>query len=345
MKQLLLLFTTFFILGKTKAAILNVSNNPAYPTAYPTITGAVTAASVGDTIYIYPSAQGYNENISLTKRLVLIGGGVFSGRVGTVGTSVQHINIENTAANGTVLMGLNIYSYLRIGYTGITHQNITITDCKFREGSDGLFINASNVLFENNIVPSDCSLNFSSFTLSNLIIRNNLFFSAIKLSTGSQATIDNNVFMSNDNGKYAFDGHYNLSNCVIKNNIFYKMNPVVTYAGMAAQLINNIYYLTNNIIPNTGLSSGNTNANPLFVNVPAVGAANFSITHSYKLQTGSPAVNAGTDGKDLGVWGGTSPINTFFEAPIPRVIDIKLANSTVPVGGVLQVTIKATKAQ
>jgi hypothetical protein len=346
MKQLLLLFTTFFILGKTKAAILNVSNNPAYPTAYSTVMGAVTAASVGDTIYIYPSAQGYNENVNLTKRLVLIGGGVFSGRVSTNSTYVQQINIENTAANGTVIMGIDIYSYLRIGYSnGIQHQNITITDCKFREGSDGIFINVSNLLFENNIVPQHCSLNLSSIISSSTIIRNNLFFSAIKLASGSQATIENNVFMSNDNSIFAFDGYYNLSNCVVKNNIFYKMNPAASYATINTQFSSNIHYLTNSSIPNTGSSSGNINADPKFVNVPTVGAANFSLAHNYKLQLNSPGKNAGTDGTDLGVWGGLFPINSFFEPPIPRVIDIKLTNATVPVGGQLQVTIKATKAQ
>jgi hypothetical protein len=67
--------------------------------------------------------------------------------------------------------------------------------------------------------------------------------------------------------------------------------------------------------------------------------------YDYHLQAGSPGINFGTDGKDVGMWGGTVPVNLGFEPPVPRIYDLKVNNATVPAGGTIQLTIKATKAQ
>jgi pectin methylesterase-like acyl-CoA thioesterase len=73
-------FTTLLILFcivslSAFATIRTVSNDPQNPAQFNTIQAAVNAAVVGDTIYVNASSTTYSENVSVTKRLVLIGGG------------------------------------------------------------------------------------------------------------------------------------------------------------------------------------------------------------------------------------------------------------------------------
>jgi hypothetical protein len=131
----------------------------------------------------------------------------------------------------------------------------------------------------------------------------------------------------------------------IWNNIFFKSNPIGPNGVTSlSEFKNNIYHLTNNPPPANGLSSGNINADPQFVNFPIAGAT-FSFDYNFHLQPSSPGINYGTDGKDVGMWGGPVPVNWGFEPPIPRIYELTVNNSTVPAGGTLQLTIKATKAQ
>jgi hypothetical protein len=81
---------------------------------------------------------------------------------------------------------------------------------------------------------------------------------------------------------------------------------------------NNLTFGTsNNALPPAGTGVGNTGSNnkpgedPLFVNVPFNTA--YAETMDFTLQAGSPAVNAGTDGTDIGVTGGAYPIDKNFK--------------------------------
>lgn len=65
--------------------------------------------------------------------------------------------------------------------------------------------------------------------------------------------------------------------------------------------------------------------------------------NDYTLQPDSPAKNAGTDGTDIGVTGGSMP---FFSlqggtSPIPQILTVDVQNASVPKGGVLEVKVKA----
>jgi len=66
----------------------------------------------------------------------------------------------------------------------------------------------------------------------------------------------------------------------------------------------------------------------------------------YRLQPGSAAANYGTDGKDVGIYGGTSPIDYPLagEPPVPQIKSMTINNNVVPPGGTLNVNVKAKKA-
>jgi hypothetical protein len=331
-----------------QANILTVSNSTVYPAQYSTIMSAVNAAVAGDTIYIYPTGPSnfYAEPININKKLVIIGGGVYADRVGKLGTwsqtSSYSLQITSAAAEGSVIMGMGFVSPVAVGTLADPVNNIMFSDCRF----SGCEVYGNNIVFENNIMSST-PVNVSSYGALNIIFRNNLVYAGIGLRPGTTGILENNVFVTSDQAnaalRYIQNGEAWGPGVTMRNNIFYRAD--IGPAAAQSPFVNNIYFLTNNPTPSTLGSSGNMNANPLFINLPPNGSTDFVLAHDFHLQASSPGKNFGTDGKDAGVWGGNRPINAFFESPLPRVIQITLSNNTIPTGGQVQLTIKATKAQ
>jgi hypothetical protein len=329
------------------ATIFIVSNNATYPGQYSTVPAAVNAATAGDTIYVYPGW--YPENISISKRLVIIGSGINPQRPSALSSTVNNLTISSAAASGSVLMGISIYASFVSGTDANPVNNLILSDCQFT----GITIYGSNVLIENCILQSNYAtggiLYMPLYGSSGNILQNNYIHGAIALRPGTNTIIRNNIFASGDANTAAFtdlqQGEPFGPSVRIWNNIFFKSNPTGPRGvSDASEFKNNIYHLTGNPTPVNVLSSGNINADPQFVSFP-IGGAGFSFAYNYHLQPASPGINYGTDGKDVGMWGGPVPVNTGFEPPIPRIYEFTVNNATVPAGGTIQLTIKATKAQ
>jgi hypothetical protein len=320
--------------------IRTVSNSPAFPGQYNTVGAAIAASSPGDTIYIMPSNIGY-DGFTLDKRLVIIGSGLNPQRPSHLGTGAPAFGITIDGA-GSSIMGINFWAGSIVGNSSAYVNNLYLSDCYF----GALEIFSSNLIIENCIFNENFHPGESN---SNNVYQNNIFNRGIILKPSSNAIIRNNIFASHDVNLHAFyqqnNGEFAGPGVQILNNIFYKNNPTgINGVANNCTFKNNIYYLTNNPVPTNATSSGNINADPLFVNYPAAGSY-FDWLWNYKLQPASPGINYGTDGKDISIWGGQVPVNAGFEPPIPRIYDLTAASISVPVGGSLQLTIKATKAQ
>jgi hypothetical protein len=320
----------------SKAGLLTVSNNSGFPAQYATIAAAITAANAGDTIYVYATGNYYGEVNTLTKRLIIFGGGSQTNG----GCWTDRINC-NPGSDGSVISGFGFAAN-----ANCSANNVAYTDCQFNSNGGCFTFNGNNGLLENNIFYIGLCLN--TYGLSNIVIRNNIFYSGFGGLPGITGTVSNNVFSSATAGDGTFwflqNGEAMGNGLTISNNIFYKKSPA---HGVVSQcnFIKNIYYDTNGNVPpvNAG-SSGNIEADPQFENYPAGGISSYNLAHSYKILAASPGHNYGTDGTDVGVWGGQNPMNVPFYAPLPRVYEITAVNNTVPQGGQLQLTIKATKA-
>lgn len=335
--------------GSAWATILTVCPNTSYPAQYTSVQAANDAASAGDTIYIYPAKYLVATNIS--KRLVLIGPGLDPHRPTKVlANMIQPFHLVGAECSGTVIMGIAFnHEVLSGDYTTLVN-NISFIECRFNKTAQ---LWGNNILVENCILYrcAQCDAVTLAFFTDNAygnIIQNSYIQGSIALQSGTNTFIRNNIFASGDANTNVFlDMTWQLSygpGVQIFNNIFYKSNPTTPYnATNECAFINNIYYLTSTPIPSNPSSSGNINVDPQFVNYPAAGAE-FSFDYDYHLQPTSPGINYGTDGNDVGMWDGPVPVNAGFEPPIPRITELKMSNSTVPVGGTLQMTIKATKA-
>ena len=113
--------------------------------------------------------------------------------------------------------------------------------------------------------------------------------------------------MYNNGGCYTTSYIYNAT---IQNNIFYKADPIAFTGGCAMN--NNISYSPSaTFSPMTG--NGNLdNVDPQFVNFPAAGAP-FGFSYDFHINAASPAHLAGSDGKDMGIYGGTFPCSLYGE--------------------------------
>jgi hypothetical protein len=126
-----------------------------------------------------------------------------------------------------------------------------------------------------------------------------------------------------------------------------------TTIGAASEYNPTNNFVTTYIGAGGGSNSGAGNQmgiDPLFENV--TNNDTYNDTFNYRLKTGSPGKNAGTDGTDLGIYGGSYPfpsggaIGSGFDTspmpPIPQVTELNILNATVPVNGTLNVNVKAT---
>lgn len=232
---------------------------------------------------------------------------------------------------------------VQTGTFGYTLRDITISKCVL--GGNGLFRTGGNVAADN-IIVRNCftgiyfeptgsvtnlliyqnflySIYFNGGSLSSAIISNNIvdkgnsnrFGFNNSLSTNS-VVITNNNFLAEDDISGSSFMQYDLHDAIVSNNIFYGCSPRYTNGPVFERnvFVNNLSFGTSNdALPPAGTGVGNTGSNnqvgqnPLFVNAPF--NALWAATWDFTLQATSPAKDAGSDGTDIGITGGSYPVN------------------------------------
>ena len=332
MKKLLLLLVlaSFY---KVQAKVLTVSNRPGASAQYQTVPDAIAAAAAGDTIYIQGSETSYG-NITIDKKLTIIGTGHNPQKENALVSELSSVQLGaedaagvQAAASGSSLIGLKISSVRTSNYG---QKDITIKRCKVSSiqasGRTGGI--CTDWIIENNIINQIVSYNQKT-DASNFIIRNNII--TFNLYYVSGCVVSNNIFLGNNN---SFPEVYNS---IIQNNIFYGNTP---QGANNSTFNNNISYSSTNTALPYGTNSGNNNkvnVDPKFTNYPGGG---FSYEHDYHLQASSPGKNAGTDGTDIGIYGGMGFSETG-EPPIPVVRAFSIQNGVIAPNGKLKVQFKA----
>lgn len=341
-----LMLMMFMASVSLKATVRTVSNSSVYPAQFTSVQAAADASLTGDTLQLMPSSTSYG-NLNVSKRLVVLGIGVNNGATTTpdldctLGITLQY-SLPNANASNSVFQGLIISSMsAAVGVSGVVVEhcyflpsstsiepgvNFRIARCTgsstpIRMNAGGVL---SNSLFSNLTISSVNNISQSGGLISNCIIVNSSWSSLRNI------LITNNIFLN-----LTRSGSINSSNnqgCVFNNNLTYNYpQPLLPSAG------------------NSG--SGNLeNQQPLFVNVPS--SANYytstphytNFTYNYRLASNSPGKNAGTDGQDLGLYGGQYPWTANIGFPgIPQITEMEILNSVAPVNGSLNVRVKAVK--
>jgi len=370
-----LLFATVSLF--TCAAIHTVSKEAVIPAQFTSIQAAVNASEHGDTIYIYGAGTMYSENVVLTKKLSLIGSGFNPDREDRMPTRIMNIVFtrgasENENSSGSVISGVEatdmtitrasqnvpipsgflierckINTLQRLCGSSILIRHNIITSLIFG-GNPGL---GTDITISNNIIENISSINSGaslitnniigtcSATLKNAVWQNNIFLGDYFYSTTS-------IFHSDRSG-YSFEvsGNAFSNNLTASGNLFESAyqeyyTPVDALA--------NVYYNSGYQGINTG--TGNLHATaPRFEYIALSKSIDFQF-NDFRLKNDSPGKNAGTDGTDIGIYGGNNPWpdggapgSGFQLSPmpaIPHIISSKLLNPVVRQGEDLHLEIK-----
>lgn len=355
MKTKKLFFIAVFALLTTGAfaIVRTVSNNTNSPGQYTSLQAAVDASGItGDTIMVAGSPTSYG-NVTIAKRIILVGAG-WHNPYGN-NTIIENIYLQrsNDYVNsaGTKIMGIyvnnGIYLQPNSGGGDFAITNVLIERCYFNSVDFARDYYWNAVQYNNDTIRN-CFvagyINFSSVQYAsnygNVQIHNNFFNGSYVNGAGtvqSNIYLRNNVFVNRTSNVF----NSNVYNWVIENNIFYGAYPT---GGTNCAFTKNIGYLCPDMPGSGNIGSGNmNNTNPLFVNFPLLGAG-FSWSYDFHLQGTSPGKNAGTDGTDIGIYGGMLPMEIGINPHFPQMMSLTLpSGSSVPAGGTLNVHFTAKK--
>lgn len=299
-------------------------------------TEAYNAAVAGDTIYLPGGNLLYPATID--KSLTIKG--------------VGHFPVATSATNKTQLTGnLNIggnadYLYLEgIHITGtlnfLNNQKadfVTVKRCRL--GS--IAYNGSGVTpCENNLISESIidgivnALNASSLMISNNIIGESI-------ANGTQLGITNNIFTHPMTGAPYFVIQY-VTNSSITNNIFMHAhsNPgYFAYQSSGCSFTKNVFRLNPSAGSNTFNDNYiNTDINTVFSNLPPLV---FDYEHNYGLLPVAETNFLGTDGTQVGIFGGTFPFKLHSVPTNPSITAKTIGTQTNATGELpVQVTVQA----
>lgn len=118
---------------------------------------------------------------------------------------------------------------------------------------------------------------------------------------------------------------------MIRNNIFFDSNPDCSYNVCRDNYYqNNIFASSPSFNNSSGHNNiGNINPNALFT---SFSGNSYSPTDNYHLQPNSIGINAGTDGTDIGIYGGPFPWKEGAVPSNPHVQFININGNTNPNG-------------
>ncbi len=305
------------------AKVWRLNNNAGIDADFVNFTSAQTAATNGDTIYVEGSPASYG-NITISKQLVIIGTGYFL----TENPQTQ-ANL-NSAKLGTVTFNNGSSETLLTGFELTGTITINVGTIKIiRNRTKAININSSssigNILISQNYINGSITNSSGSSQVFNLIISNNiigcgLYCDNIGLGANYSGAVSNNIFISGDN---------NVSNFIFSNNIM---------TCCSINLSNNTFF--NNICNASQIPANNGNQQNINMADVFVGASGNSTDGQYQLKNGSPAIGAGNEGTDCGIFGGVTPYVLSGMPEIPAVYEINMP-STGTTGNGINVTVKA----
>ncbi|MEP7145024.1 MAG: hypothetical protein ABI707_19215 [Ferruginibacter sp.] len=288
---------------------------PIAGTDYTTLQPAHDASARGDTILLFPGSYAAN----FTKKLVVIGYGYYVAGTGS-NANLQAITGPLTVNQITLSTGSDSAVFEGVDYLTLTAQpgtplkNILINRCNvlLRYTNAQLTswkITQSNIV--NIVGVFGAGAIFNNLTIENSIIRS---FDLRATSASSTGALNNNIFINSANGP-VFD--FQSGSYVITNSIFTGTFSVVNTSQCFFQ--NDI--ATGNKIPAGNGNIPNVDISTLFVGFPTQGV--YSNDSALALRRpGSPAIGAGIDGTDCGIFGGSSPYHLSGIPSIPSFYKI-----------------------
>jgi hypothetical protein len=331
LSKLVLVVTLLLTVNQAFSAVLTVSNNTNISAQYTSVPAAISAAANGDTIYIHGSNTAYGD-ITINKQLVVIGPGYIPTNPTGLRAMLGYIYLDTltgvSGSSGTYIAGLYFSAlYINSHYNGLVLNNITV---RRNQITSYLQIGSSNtevhnwLILENLISNIGYNINIAAST--NILVNNNIIsymYNAYKsiyvndviyyIPNFSECTISNCIFVATSTTN-------NTVTCTFNNNLF-----------SSSQTFN--YPASNTFSP---ANQATNNHDPLFVGGSATSYLSISDYHLQATSFGH--TNPGTDGKDLGIYGGTGFL-WGGTPPVPMIYFYNLKPNYVQSNGTLNITV------
>lgn len=319
------------------ARIIRVNSVAAFATTcsdcFQTLSTAYGAAVDGDTIHLEPSDANYQGDLTIAKRLVIIGAGYKLGaapgnsglQANTQTSKVDYLSI-NALGSGTVLLGLHFVTSGG-GNHGLDIEgaasNITVRRCFFNGQSIGFPSggNVSDILIAENFIEGGIGVanNSNVQTVTNLTIRNNIIGNNLYFNR-AEDVIENLLVLNNT---FLYNGNHALKNAEIAYNSFYQGNITGT---------NNTIHDNISAVALTGGDVSNAVVNMGNVYNLTVGTDD----SKYDILGTSPYNETGAQAR--GAFSGISPYRLSGIPNIPTIYSLQSTMNTIP-GGTVNVTL------
>lgn len=326
-KLILFLFVIVIQSQQLHATIWRVNNNGDTTADFLELSEATASQNVasGDTIHLEGSPTRYNTAV-ISKRLVILGPGYFLAE----NPDTQHLTLESTVsvdmrsgAEGTVLDGITLR--IRSSTISLSVDNMVIQHCRL---SGETVLGGEHIIFAGNYVEAKLR------TENNNIIRNNYILGGID-DGGSNCTIENNVFGTESNRQTNGSLFYvGADHSIIRNNIFTGEDASISI------IIGDGNVIEHNLTTLDQLETIDGNLNNVDLSSVFVGPNGNSTDGQWQLAENSPAIEAGANNSDMGMFGGNSPYRLSGIPMIPRIIELDVPTQTSQEAG-LTVRIKA----
>lgn len=321
----IILFFAFSLTIYANAKVWRVNNIASFNADFTSFIEAQNNVAPNDTLYFEGSTVSYGD-IVINKPLVLIGTGYFLNenpetQSNAIPTQFGQIEFKAGSA-GSVITGLTSTSVI------IYESNISVISCLLKKVNLNYTANSIENVFihRNYIYRGSLSGTGDYYSISNLLITNNFIqddgmSSVIYFGENVEGAIKNNTIK----------GHISFHNMIVSNNIhvsgtyYYNIH------------VNNSFY--NNICDKTQFPAGNGNQQNVTMTDVFVGSTGNSTDGQWKLKPFSPAIGAGNDDTDCGMFGGASPYVLSGLPSIPAIYEIIMPATGDNINGI-DVTIK-----
>jgi hypothetical protein len=202
---LILLASLFFCLSQTAhSAVLCVAKDGSCP--YTSIQAAVNTAITDDTVKVMPGT--YDEAISITKKILLLGHGHETTAIAYTGSTVKSAVEFSTPSAGAKISGFRITSLTADGiFVNNPGGDVYISNCFIcYSGGNGITVYNSNPTIVNNIISENVGSGCYSYSPGNWYVYPKLYSNIIYKNYG--CGLSRNTY----NGSYVL-----LYNCYFGN--------------------------------------------------------------------------------------------------------------------------------
>ena len=311
MKKIILVWFSMCFVCVLQAQVISVLTN-GVTTHVATLQAALDAAEDGSIIYLPGSPGGITANVKIDKTVNIIGVGYRDDMNPVTTKSLVNGNITFLpGSDGSTLMGVYLDGDVIIGETGLGTTGYVV---------NALLIQQCNINKITQVTPNSSSYGGNTIKITQNIIR--YYPNYLRINN---PIITNNIFTNTNNNTI-----YYTSGALFTNNIFYATSPIasstnthfrnnICLGGMSNYIGFTIF--TNNIICSTSTFVGNySNVTKDQIFKKWEGYSGFRYTDDYSLMDTSVGKNGGSDGKDVGIYGGDGwkegaiPFNPHIES-------------------------------